>query len=195
MIRVPGILAGLNDLSQSAYAAPAPNPVDSAMGHVLLLKRMTEATTPTLNPTPDLTSKSAKSTTAAWPTFWSKQESVSESESSPRSSSSNDELGRLLFRRASELVLPMRTVTAPSTLPGYLAPEFSRLQSSTSNRTSIATPGGYGLIVWRALDFTLERRHGQHHNILQIRSPHDLNASPCYSTALAASPPWSTRPV
>lgn len=34
MIRVPGILAGLKERSQSAYAAPAPNPVDSAMGHV-----------------------------------------------------------------------------------------------------------------------------------------------------------------
>jgi len=32
--RVPGILAGLKERSQSAYAAPAPNPVDSAMGHV-----------------------------------------------------------------------------------------------------------------------------------------------------------------
>lgn len=29
----PGILAGLNDRSQSAYACPAPNPVPSAMGH------------------------------------------------------------------------------------------------------------------------------------------------------------------
>jgi len=34
MIRVPGILAGLNERSQSAYAAPAPKPVNSAMGHV-----------------------------------------------------------------------------------------------------------------------------------------------------------------
>ncbi len=34
MIRVPGILAGLKERSQSAYAAPAPNPVDNAMGHV-----------------------------------------------------------------------------------------------------------------------------------------------------------------
>ena len=30
----PAILAGLNERSQSAYAAPAPKPVDSAMGHV-----------------------------------------------------------------------------------------------------------------------------------------------------------------
>lgn len=33
-MRVPGILAGLNDRSQSAYAAPAPKPVDRAIGHV-----------------------------------------------------------------------------------------------------------------------------------------------------------------
>ena len=33
IIRVPGILAGLNERSQSAYAAPAPNPVVSAIGH------------------------------------------------------------------------------------------------------------------------------------------------------------------
>jgi hypothetical protein len=33
-IRVPGILAGLNERSQSAYAAPAPKPVDKAIGHV-----------------------------------------------------------------------------------------------------------------------------------------------------------------
>ncbi len=33
-MRAPGILAGLNDRSQSAYAAPAPNPVDRAIGHV-----------------------------------------------------------------------------------------------------------------------------------------------------------------
>lgn len=33
MIRTPGILAGLNDRSQSAYAAPAPKPVERAMGH------------------------------------------------------------------------------------------------------------------------------------------------------------------
>ena len=31
---VPGTRAGLNDRSQSAYAAPAPNPVDNAIGHV-----------------------------------------------------------------------------------------------------------------------------------------------------------------
>ena len=34
MMRVPGILAGLNERSQSAYAAPSPKPVDSPMGHV-----------------------------------------------------------------------------------------------------------------------------------------------------------------
>ena len=34
MIRVPGTRAGLNRRSQSAYAAPIPNPVDNAMGHV-----------------------------------------------------------------------------------------------------------------------------------------------------------------
>lgn len=34
MMRVPDILAGLNERSQSAYAAPAPKPVDNAMGHV-----------------------------------------------------------------------------------------------------------------------------------------------------------------
>lgn len=33
MILVPGIRAGLNDRSQSAYAAPIPNPVPSAIGH------------------------------------------------------------------------------------------------------------------------------------------------------------------
>lgn len=33
IILVPGIRAGLNDRSQSAYAAPAPNPVVSAIGH------------------------------------------------------------------------------------------------------------------------------------------------------------------
>ena len=33
MIRVPGILAGLNERSQSAYAMPAPKPVPSATGH------------------------------------------------------------------------------------------------------------------------------------------------------------------
>jgi len=32
--RTPGILAGLNERSQSAYAAPAPKPVDRAIGHV-----------------------------------------------------------------------------------------------------------------------------------------------------------------
>jgi hypothetical protein len=31
---VPGILAGLKERSQSAYAAPAPKPVDNAIGHV-----------------------------------------------------------------------------------------------------------------------------------------------------------------
>jgi len=34
MTRVPGILAGLKDLSQSAHAAPVPKPVPRAMGHV-----------------------------------------------------------------------------------------------------------------------------------------------------------------
>jgi hypothetical protein len=33
-MRVPGILAGLKDRSQSAYAAPAPKPVERAIGHV-----------------------------------------------------------------------------------------------------------------------------------------------------------------
>ena len=33
MIRVPGILAGLKERSQSAYAMPAPKPVPSATGH------------------------------------------------------------------------------------------------------------------------------------------------------------------
>ena len=31
--RTPAIRAGLNDRSQSAYAAPAPKPVERAMGH------------------------------------------------------------------------------------------------------------------------------------------------------------------
>ena len=39
MMRVPGILAGLKERSQSAYAAPAPKPVDSATGHVRPMKR------------------------------------------------------------------------------------------------------------------------------------------------------------
>jgi hypothetical protein len=34
MIRVPGMRAGLNERSQSAYAMPAPKPVESAIGHV-----------------------------------------------------------------------------------------------------------------------------------------------------------------
>ena len=34
MMRVPGMRAGLNERSQSAHAARAPNPVDRAMGHV-----------------------------------------------------------------------------------------------------------------------------------------------------------------
>ena len=33
-MRVPGTRAGLKERSQSAYAAPAPNPVESATGHV-----------------------------------------------------------------------------------------------------------------------------------------------------------------
>jgi len=33
-MRVPGMRAGLKERSQSAYAAPAPNPVPKAMGHV-----------------------------------------------------------------------------------------------------------------------------------------------------------------
>ena len=39
MMRVPGILAGLKERSQSEYAAPAPKPVDSATGHVRPMKR------------------------------------------------------------------------------------------------------------------------------------------------------------
>lgn len=76
IIRTPGILAGLNERSQSAYAAPAPKPVERAIGHALpicrermalcvsslerygrggtdaRLKSMTEAITPMLKPTP-----------------------------------------------------------------------------------------------------------------------------------------------
>ncbi len=70
MIRVPGTLAGLKERSQSAYAAPAPKPVASAMGHVRprstvkevehvkvekldeRRKNTTEAITPTPKPTP-----------------------------------------------------------------------------------------------------------------------------------------------
>jgi hypothetical protein len=33
-MRVPGIRAGLKERSQSAYAAPAPKPVERAIGHV-----------------------------------------------------------------------------------------------------------------------------------------------------------------
>jgi len=58
--RTPAIRAGLNDRSQSAYAAPAPKPVERAMGHARRRKRMTDATTPALKPIPDFTSKSAK---------------------------------------------------------------------------------------------------------------------------------------
>lgn len=60
MMRVPGILAGLKERSQSAYAAPEPKPVDSATGHVRRRKKMTDATTPTPKPTPALTRRSAK---------------------------------------------------------------------------------------------------------------------------------------
>jgi len=58
--RTPAMRAGLKDRSQSAYAAPAPKPVERATGHARLRKRMTDATTPTLKPIPDFTSKSAK---------------------------------------------------------------------------------------------------------------------------------------
>lgn len=58
--RVPGTLAGLKERSQSAYAVPIPKPVESAIGQVRLLKRITDATTPTLSPTPVFTIKSAK---------------------------------------------------------------------------------------------------------------------------------------
>jgi hypothetical protein len=68
-MRVPETRAGLNERSQSAYAAPIPKPVERAIGHVRpvtcqvricggnqprhgLRKRMTDATTPTLKPTP-----------------------------------------------------------------------------------------------------------------------------------------------
>ena len=74
-MRVPGILDGLNDRSQSAYAIPAPKPVPSATGHArpdgitgakevggggtqyeegeyALRKRITDAITPALKPTP-----------------------------------------------------------------------------------------------------------------------------------------------
>jgi hypothetical protein len=70
--RTPAIRAGLNDRSQSAYAAPAPKPVERAIGHArpgycskiryvgykrcerydARRKRMTDATTPTLKPMP-----------------------------------------------------------------------------------------------------------------------------------------------
>ena len=68
--RTPAIRAGLNDRSQSAYAAPAPKPVERAMGHArpeinlrhfsylgeagchARRKRMTDAMTPTLKPIP-----------------------------------------------------------------------------------------------------------------------------------------------
>lgn len=69
MILVPGIRAGLNDRSQSAYAIPAPKPVESAIGHVRpgegysmsheqgsgkneRLNSTTERMTPALKPTP-----------------------------------------------------------------------------------------------------------------------------------------------
>jgi len=68
-MRVPETRAGLNERSQSAYAAPIPKPVERAIGHVRpvacrvrmcgenkarhgLRKAITEATTPTLKPTP-----------------------------------------------------------------------------------------------------------------------------------------------
>jgi len=71
--RTPAMRAGLKDRSQSAYAAPAPKPVERATGHArpeneflrnrwwtgrdgrfvnVLRKRMTDATTPTLKPIP-----------------------------------------------------------------------------------------------------------------------------------------------
>ncbi len=67
---MPGILAGLKERSQSAYAAPAPKPVDNAIGHVRpileeyqiyvlrigvcyeLRKRMTDAMMPAPKPIP-----------------------------------------------------------------------------------------------------------------------------------------------
>jgi len=71
IILVPGTLAGLNDLSQSAYAAPAPNPVVKAIGHVRRRKRMTDAITPTPKPTPALTIKSARQRSYFWETMFS----------------------------------------------------------------------------------------------------------------------------
>ena len=98
-------------------------------------------------------------------------------------------------RQASELVPPTQTVIVPSTPPGYLAPEFSRLQNNPSNRTSIATPGIMALVIWCGYNLALERRHDWHHNILQICSPHSFSASPCGSTAPVASQPRSARLV
>jgi len=44
-MRVPGIRAGLKERSQSAYAAPAPKPVERAIGHVrpVIAKELSES--------------------------------------------------------------------------------------------------------------------------------------------------------
>lgn len=70
-ILVPGTRAGLNCLSQSLIAKPAPKPVDSMMGHCRRLKSKTEATTPTLKPMPTLTIVSAKHRSNCLPTTFS----------------------------------------------------------------------------------------------------------------------------
>ena len=44
-----------------------PKPVESAIGHVRRRKKMTDATTPALKPTPVFTSKSARQRSYFWP--------------------------------------------------------------------------------------------------------------------------------
>lgn len=77
-MRVPETRAGLNERSQSAYAAPIPKPVERAIGHVRLRKRMTDATTPTLKPTPAFTKKSARHLSYFWLTMFSLDDAFSD---------------------------------------------------------------------------------------------------------------------
>lgn len=69
--RVPGPRVGLKSLSQSAHAIPDPTPVVNATGHARRRKRMTDAATPTLKPTPVLTSISARQRSYFWLTIFS----------------------------------------------------------------------------------------------------------------------------
>ena len=138
-----------------------------------------------------------------------------ESESSPRSSYSNVCLTVSLKRSADERVLGViRTNLAGCSFDGLRSrcclrglrpflqpcqgawhPNSPGFRTTQAIERKLLLPEVMALIVWCALDFTLERGHGQHHNILQIRSSRDLSASPRCSTVPAVSPLWSTRPV